>query len=284
MDKSNMNSSYGQFEVEGSYYEFHFSKDNILATRDLTTQPGDIILATYPRTGTTWVQNIMVGLMKGVNSLDKLGEKELYFMFPYVEFRDVMQTVVPRMTQTPRLFKTHLPVQLAPQECLKHTDRKILVTIRNPKDTAVSQYKFYKQVMSPLYDNITFDQFIDKFMNGQVTSGDYWQWSKNWIEKAAKSENILLFHYEDLLDDFEGTVQKIDSFLDTKRTRDEIAELKKATDASTMREKYKSNIKGFVGTAQKHNWKSEISEEVAAKFDKKSNEYFGSYSFYQKFL
>ena len=176
------------FTLEGVLFQGSFSRESILKTRNFHGNPTDIYLSTYPRTGTTWTQNILIGLVFGLDKLRNSGPSDLGLLFPYLEFQAPSSRTfgyerVKLMTESPRLFKHHLPTHLAPQEIFSQK-RKNIVVLRNPKDTAVSLDKFYRN--NPIYqkfctsDNL--DQFLDHFLEGDVIYGSWWRWTRDWVD------------------------------------------------------------------------------------------------------
>ena len=176
------------FTFEGVLFEGAISKESILKIKNFQGNPTDIYLSTYPRTGTTWTQNILIGLVFGLDKLRNCGPSELRMLFPYLEFQSPTSRTfgyerVKLMTESPRLFKHHLPTHLAPQEIFSQK-RKNIVVVRNPKDTAVSLDKFYRN--NPIYENFrrsaNLNQFLDFFLEGEVIYGSWWNWNREWVK------------------------------------------------------------------------------------------------------
>ena len=79
-----------------------------------------------------------------------------------------------KMTISPRIIKTHLPLELLPPKLLQTC--KVIYVARNPIDICVSYYNHMKTssgVQRYDYDG-TFEDFSKAFMNGTVESGSYW--------------------------------------------------------------------------------------------------------------
>ena len=99
-------------------------------------------------------------------------------------------------------------------------------------------------------------------------------------------DSMLLIHYEDLQSSYEEIVDKITDFLSlTKRTPDQLSELKEATNVEEMRTRYKPSVFSFIinkGTAER--WKTEFPEGFVEKFDSLTQEVFDGDEVQQKFL
>ena len=157
---------------------------------------GDIHLSTYPRTGTTWTQNILIGLWHGPDYLDEIGQSDMRFLFPYLEIYFIDEglglDIADKMETRPRFLKNHLPAYLAPREIFTHK-RKNIVVLRNPKDTALSYYKFYQS--EPTLKNYNpadnLEGFLESFLAGKVSYGNWWDWTKSWVDSAKLVVNFI---------------------------------------------------------------------------------------------
>ncbi|KAH8028633.1 hypothetical protein HPB51_017851 [Rhipicephalus microplus] len=76
----------------------------------------------------------------------------------------------------PGAFKTHLPFWLNPYS----PDAKYIYVARNPYDCCVSFYHHTKNFAVYHYEDGTFDDFLDKFVDGKVDFGDYFDHLLSW--------------------------------------------------------------------------------------------------------
>ncbi|XP_021357376.1 sulfotransferase 1A3-like, partial [Mizuhopecten yessoensis] len=105
------------------------ARDLVPNTAQLKCRQEDVLLYTYPKSGTHWMYNILHMFLTGTMT---------YANPTYLEFNDIdMIKTMP----SPRLFTTHLEVDLFPDD-IKNGKGIVVNIIRNPKNVAVSYYCF----------------------------------------------------------------------------------------------------------------------------------------------
>jgi len=179
-----------------------------LIQKDFVVRNGDVFVVTYPRSGTTWTEQ-MVHLL--VNKGEQ-GDQRLTDAVPWLEtlshrpngMLEFLKTLPPR-----RLFTSHLPYPLMPQ--VNNTTAKIVYVARNPKDVAISTY-FHNQ--SKLGYEGTWEEHLQLFMNSDVGFGPYFDHILPWWQASQNDGHILFMKYEEMKHDHAGSVARLASFLD----------------------------------------------------------------------
>ncbi|KAG5854747.1 hypothetical protein ANANG_G00041050 [Anguilla anguilla] len=138
----------------------------------------------------------------------------------------------------PRLIKTHLPIQLVPEGFLENKC-KVIYMARNAKDNLVSYYHFGKMnKIQP--DPGSLDEYILKFMKGDVGWGSWYDHVKGYWENREK-RNILYLFYEDMKENPQREVERIKQYLDLSVTDDVIARIVEHTSFKVMKDNPMTN-------------------------------------------
>nr|XP_037275539.1 sulfotransferase family cytosolic 1B member 1-like [Rhipicephalus microplus] len=135
-----------------------------------TRRPGDIILATYPKSGTTWTQYTLRFLLNLDNG--KLPDVPTFadLLTRCCPFLELVGRKVVEATPAPRVIKTHFSSTMTPY----HPKAKYVIIVRNPFDCVVS---FYHHCMGDRINlrmraDTKFDEFSEDFMDGYNFKSD----------------------------------------------------------------------------------------------------------------
>merc|ERR1711966_642713 len=96
----------------------------------------DVFLSTFPKTGTTWLQQVCHQLRTGGHTdFDEISEESIC---PWLEVAgSLCIDLDAEHISNPRVFKTHQPISQ-----MSHMDSKFLCVIRDPEATLLSGFKF----------------------------------------------------------------------------------------------------------------------------------------------
>src|SRR5437867_10030967 len=179
--------------------------------RGITYQPRpmDVMIATYPKCGTTWLQQIVHGLRtRGSMDFD-----EITAVVPWIELAFDLGTDLdaPQVAQ-PRAFKTHLPWTEVPK------GSRYVYALRDPKDVLVSVYHFHEGWrFEP--GTIPFGSFAREFFMSRESGRSYWRHVSSWWEQRPRSE-ILMVGYADMEADVPTTVRRLARFINCELDED----------------------------------------------------------------
>jgi hypothetical protein len=181
-----------------------------LIEKEFVVEAGDIFVVTYPRSGTTWTEQMVHLLLNN----GEQGEQRLTDAVPWLETLPHRPNGMIEFLKTqprPRRFTSHLPHPLMPP--LEDKPARIIYVARNPKDVAISTY-FH--IQSKLGYEGTWEEHFQEFLHGDVGFGPYFDHILPWWQASQKDQRILFMKYEDMKHDPAGTVARLASFLDLR--------------------------------------------------------------------
>lgn len=232
----------------------------------------DVIVTGYPKTGTTWLEEIVYLIVKeaDVNSCNQMPN---YMRVPLLEDERSMPLV--ENQAHPRIFKTHLPFHLLPAQT-HEKQAKIVHIMRNPKDTAVSMYHFYRSVAELGSFKGSWAEFLEMFADSYVINGSWFEHVLGWWRERHRS-NMLIIKYEDLVQDQSGHIVKIADFLDKKLDQESLATIANFTTFQNMKANPMTNfstahnldeaISPFMRKGKVGDWKTHFTVSQNDHFD-----------------
>ncbi|KAL4220600.1 Sulfotransferase 1C2 [Mactra antiquata] len=268
---------------------FGYTPPDILdAVKDFEIRNDDVIIATYPKAGTTWLQEITWLIMNDAN-FEEARQTQVYFRSPFLEFKDTVLNEVgielANPMKSPRVIKSHLPVKLMPKQ-IHEKPCKIMVLFRNPKDLCVSYYHFYRSSSSFGKFTGTWDNFFEMFMEGQVDHGSWFDYTQSWWD-IKDQDNVKIFFYEDMKEDLAREVEKMCQFLNKPLSREIITKIANHCQFESMKKNPMTNhldvysinskVSPFLRKGTVGDWKDHFTVTQNERFDKLYNDILGTY-------
>jgi hypothetical protein len=173
---------------------------------EFEVRPDDVFISSYPRSGTTLTQWILYLLTHE----DQADPDHLTRVSPWFErsiaIGELDASDLDRFP-SPRVFKSHLP-----REWLPNGARYVYVQ-RDVHDVLVSYFHFYRAYLG---FTGSLDDFYERFMDGRVQYGSWFDHVAGWRAHASDSD-VLIIRYEDLVDDRKSAISGIVDFLGWER-------------------------------------------------------------------
>ncbi|XP_004634712.1 sulfotransferase 6B1 [Octodon degus] len=218
-------SSEGQVNVlhkfKGILFSTMSSEELLNALDSFPVRQDDVFLVSYPKSGTHWVAEI----------IENIPNASIALTSP-IELGDISKLEELEMYSERRVIPTHLSYDLLPAN-IKQKQCKIIYIVRNPKDTAVSLYHYYRD--NPNLPCIeTWDAFLELFLKGEVVYGSWFDHVLSW-EEHRNDENVLIIFYEEMKKDFSKSFKKIATFLGIHVNDSEVNEIAWKTSFSEMK-------------------------------------------------
>lgn len=178
------------------------SPHSLEAGLSITVRPTDVFLATYPKSGTTWMQQ----MAHAIRSRGSMEFDEICAVVPWLESAlDMGQDPEADQQWAPRLFKVHLNGKAVPP------GGRYVVVFRDPKAVAVSFHRFFDGTYFEA-GAIDVETFAREWFMGGTVSGRYWSHLLSWWPRVGGSDTLALA-YEDMVEDHRGTVALLADFL-----------------------------------------------------------------------
>ncbi|XP_042286823.1 sulfotransferase 1C2-like isoform X2 [Thunnus maccoyii] len=250
--------------------------DSIWAFRP---DPSDLLIATYPKSGTTWMQEI-VDLLFHNGDAEVCRRAPTPVRSPFLEIcspppipsgLDLLKKMDP-----PRVIKTHLHFQLVPPGFWENKCKAIYVA-RNAKDNLVSYYHFDRMNLAQPEPG-PWEGYIHKFMRGELSWGSWYDHVKGyWMEKEKR--NILYLFYEDMKENPRCEVERIMRYLDLSLHDEVITRIVELTSFKNMKENPMANyscipaavfdqtISPFMRKGEVGDWMNHFTPEQSKVFD-----------------
>ena len=202
---------------------------------DLEFRDDDIIVATYAKSGTTWMQQIIAQLL-----FDGAEGLETAEMSPWLDLRvppkEVKLPLVEAQTHR-RFLKTHLPV-----DALVFSPKaKYLYIARDGRDVVWSLYNHHANANDTWYDALNntpgrvgppmpppTESIVQYFRDWLDKAGypwwSFWENIRSWWS-IRELPNVELVHFSNLKKDMPGEIRRIAEFLEIPVNEDKWADI-----------------------------------------------------------
>ena len=211
------------------YNHFAFSTDGYEKAVSFKPKPTDCFVTTPPKTGTTLLQYIC-HLLRSASTHDLKEDKlfnnatcfeDIYQVAPWAMMAwdlgyDITEKDYEQRCQVTgqaypiRVFKSHQRLSAM------NPGAKYIVTIRDPRSTLVSWWKFLKKNdPPPLQKYTSISEFaLDKdfFSENMMFGASLWEYF-NEYSLCLKNPNVLVVIFEDLVQDIRGHLPTLSRFL-----------------------------------------------------------------------
>lgn len=203
--------------------EFHNHHFDSTVWNDFKFRPDDVVIATYAKSGTTWVQQIVAQLI-----FQGAADLPVARMSPWLDLRippkEVKLAAVEAQTHR-RFLKTHLPV-----DALRFSPQAKYIYIgRDGRDVVWSMYNHHANANQLWYDEIndtpgrvgppierppaSIKQYFDDWLaKDGHPFWPFWENIRSWWA-IRDLPNVLLLHFSDLKADMPREIRRIAAFL-----------------------------------------------------------------------
>ncbi len=271
--------------------EIHSHSFDSTIWNDLQFRDDDIIIATYAKAGTTWLQQIVGQLLFGPDP-----DLEVANMSPWLDLRvppkEIKLPVVEAQTHR-RFLKTHLPV-----DALRFSLRaKYLYIARDGRDVVWSMYNHHVNAnalwyealnetpgrvgppIEPPPDDIK-QYWRDWFERDGHPFWPFWENVRSWW-KIRDLPNVMLIHFAELKRDMPGQIRHIAKFLEIPIDESSWSELLEYCSFKWMKENASKTVplggafwdagaQVFIHKGTNGRWRETLSEDECAAYEQRA--------------
>ncbi|XP_075543529.1 sulfotransferase 2A8-like [Dermacentor variabilis] len=190
--------------IDGVPRDPHCDPEVLKGALEFRAQEGDLVLLSFPKTGTHWVLYIVQLILKKGQPITSYDEFTQNMIYLGVSHPDDLKPSLPL-----RVISSHYPLR---NESMS-SEAKYIYVARNPWDVCVSFYHMATSLSAYRFQHGTFDQFFDAFLSEDVAGcGNYFDHVVSGYE-LKDIPNVFFVTYENLTKDTRGTVLKLARFL-----------------------------------------------------------------------
>ncbi|XP_040911322.1 cytosolic sulfotransferase 3-like [Toxotes jaculatrix] len=257
----------------------HYFTDNWENIQNFQARPDDVLIATYPKAGTTWVSYILDLLYFGKTAPERQTSIPIYQRVPFLEIAipsiEPGKDLADKLPTSPRLIKTHFPVQFVPKSFWEQNCRMIYVA-RNAKDNIVSFFHFDQMTMiQPEAGDWT--SYLQRFKEGKLVFGSWYDHVNDWWKKKQTYSNLHYMFFEDLVEDTGREIDKLCCFLGLSLSAEDKKQITGGVQFDNMKKNKMTNystfpamdfkISTFMRKGKVGDWKNHFTVAQSEEFD-----------------
>ena len=215
-------------------------------------QANDVLLASFPRSGNTWLRFILAEILTG----RPIDFDNINHFIPEMGMQRGAAAVLPG---NGHLIKTH--------ETYRPEYRRAIYVVRDFRHVVLSAYA--RALSLGMLHDTSFDEFLPTMLDGKGSRVGSWHDHVNsWLDcPLARSGGLLVMRYEDLRQNSEDNLMKMLDFLGVKidrakvqqaLTNNTLSRMKSKEDKSKTLPTHATEGGRFVRTGSVASWKDEL--------------------------
>ncbi|KAJ9536270.1 hypothetical protein OSB04_un000542 [Centaurea solstitialis] len=280
------------YNYNGFWLDPLYIKSNLLLHTYFRSQSSDIFLASFMKSGTTWLKALMFSIInrhRYTISDHYLLQHGPQSTFPHIDSEFDRPTIDFSHFPPPRLFATHFSQTLLPPSM---TSCKLVYVCRDPKDVLISKWHFMNQIRLKDRPPLSLDEAFELFCQGVSDFGPFWEHVLSyWRASLDSPDKVLFLKYEEVKKQPEVELRKLAAFMGQSFTTEEnengvVEEIVKLCSFENLSnlEVNKNGVNDFKVVEVENrlffrkgeigDWKNYLSEEMKERIDKITDEKF----------
>ncbi|CAH8386502.1 unnamed protein product [Eruca vesicaria subsp. sativa] len=212
------------YNYKGCWYYPNTLQGVLNYEKGFKPQETDIILASFPKSGTTWLKALTIALFERLKT-DTYSDHVLqsdnpHGLVPFLEMSLYLKSSTPDLSKfsSPRVFSTHMPFHTL-QLPLKGSPCKVVYVCRNVKDVLVSLWYFRS---AHLQKEVEMESLFEPLCKGVGFFGPFWEHVLSyWRGSLEDPKQILFMRYEEMKSEPTAQVKRLAEFLGCPFTEEE---------------------------------------------------------------
>ncbi|CAH8386535.1 unnamed protein product [Eruca vesicaria subsp. sativa] len=212
------------YNYKGCWYYPNTLQGVLNFEKGFKPQETDIILASFPKSGTTWLKALTIALferLKNDTSSDHVLQTDNpHGLVPFLEMSLYLKSSTPDLSKfsSPRVFSTHMPLHTL-QLPLTDSPCKIVYVCRNVKDVLVSLWHFR---CAHLKKEVDMESLFESLCSGVGSFGPIWENVLSyWRGSLEDPKKVLFMRYEEMKSEPNAQVKRLAEFLGCPFTEEE---------------------------------------------------------------
>lgn len=190
-------------------------KAHINSLVDLNIRDDDVLLATYPKSGTHWLWEVTKMLRQGKASYST--SKKVAVMLEFADLQSV------EAEPSPRTLNSHLPMCHLPRG-IKDKKIKIVHVARNPKDVLTSMFYHFGQIN---HQELKMADLMEKYVANQCNHAHQFDYLRQLQQYKHDNPDVPMatFYFEDMKKNPIKVTRELANFLDVDVSDDVVEEI-----------------------------------------------------------
>ncbi|MBD1149227.1 sulfotransferase domain-containing protein [Pelagibacterales bacterium SAG-MED27] len=266
-----------------------------------------IWLASYPKSGNTWMRTIVSSLLHSddgvfdfslIEKIDQFPEKKFFkdFVKNFGNFNEIKENWISaqdkiNLDNKIKLLKTHQGNFTVGNNSFTNRENTlaIIYIVRDPRNLVRSIANHYSYSINKSCEFLLSPQIIGNGKSFKEKQGGLYnllgKWNEHYISWTKNKNNLLLIKYEDLIQDPHNELEKIINFLkkylDVKTNDNKNKKILETTSFKNLKEMeqkglFKENVLNkkddskvnFFHLGPANNWKDTLNEDIKNKIEK----------------
>ncbi|XP_005103424.2 sulfotransferase 1A2, partial [Aplysia californica] len=208
-----------------------FGEKYFRRVRDLPVRDDDVFLCGYPKSGSHWTWEVLRMILSQTDDLSTIGKSQ--------NFIEMISDEMLESQASPRVLNSHLWFDYLPKQ-VAEKKLKIVLTARNPKDTAVSFYNHHINLSEMYGYNGPFKYWFQMYLDGNVDYGDFVYSHLSWHEtiRTNPGQPIFIAFYENMKEDLPREIRAMAKFLEVDLPEDKVQAIAKRAGFESMQKAY----------------------------------------------